>query len=61
MNSLRVYVSAQNPIFWSRYDTFYPEISDPDENNNIGQIGSGVVPTSRLFSVGINANFNAKQ
>ncbi len=61
MNSLRVYVSAQNPIFWARYDTFDPEISDPDENNDIAQIGSGVVPTSRLFSVGINANFNAKR
>jgi hypothetical protein len=60
MNSLRVYVSAQNPIFWAKYDTFDPEISDPDEND-IGQIGSGVVPTSRLFSIGINANFNAKQ
>ncbi len=61
MNSLRVYVSAQNPIFWSKYDTFDPEISDPDQNNDIAQIGSGVVPTSRLFTIGVSANFNAKQ
>ena len=61
MNSLRVYISAQNPIFWAKYDTFDPEISDPDENNNIARIGSGVVPTNRMFLLGIRANFNTKQ
>lgn len=63
MSSLRVYVSAQNPIFWAKYDTFDPEISDPDSsdsNGDIAQIGSGVVPTSRLFLLGVSANFNAK-
>ena len=65
MNSLRVYVSAQNPIFWSKYDTFDPEISDPDNSdsngNDIAQIGSGVVPANRMFLVGIRANLNTKQ
>ena len=64
MNSLRVYVSAQNPIFWAKYDTFDPEIRDPDSsdsNGNIAQIGSGIVPTNRMFLLGIRANFNTKQ
>ena len=61
MNNLRVYVSAQNPIFWSEYDTYDPEISDPDEEGDIGQISSGIIPTSRLFSIGVSANFNTKQ
>ena len=56
MSSLRLYVSAQNPWFWSKYDSYDPEVGDPD-NTNVGQISSSVVPSSRLFLVGINLQF----
>ncbi len=59
MGSLRLYASGQNLWFWSKYETFDPEISDPDDRND-PQIGSGTVPTSRLFIVGISAQFKSK-
>ncbi|MDW7694194.1 TonB-dependent receptor [Flammeovirgaceae bacterium SG7u.111] len=57
MSSLRVYASAQNPWFWSNYETYDPEINDNDDNNNINDISSDNVPTSRLILLGLNVKF----
>ncbi len=49
LSNLRVYVSAQNPLVWSKYKTFDPE--------NVGSIGAGTVPSNKLFLGGINLTF----
>ena len=49
LSNFRVYVSAQNPLAWSRYKTFDPE--------NVGSIGAGTVPSNKLFLGGINLTF----
>lgn len=50
LSSLRIYFTANNPIFWSKYDLRDPEVS-----------GSSVGPTTALsargFMFGINAKF----
>jgi TonB-linked SusC/RagA family outer membrane protein len=49
LSRLRVYASAQNPWFWSRFETFDPENND--------DINSGDVPSNRLFLMGVNVSF----
>jgi len=49
MTRLRVYVSAQNPKVWSSYTAFDPE--------NAGDVGSGDLPSNKLFLGGINVSF----
>lgn len=50
MSSLRAYVSAQNPWFTAKYDTWDPEIDESD-------IDAGDIPTSKLFLVGLSVMF----
>ncbi len=57
ISSLRIYASAQNPIFWSTFETFDPEVEDNDDSNNPGSVGSGIVPSSRLFLMGVSLQF----
>ncbi len=59
MSNLRVYASGQNLWFWSRFDTFDPETSDPDSTRD-PQIFSGTIPSTRLFILGISAQFLSK-
>lgn len=49
MARLRIYASAQNPIFWTTFDTWDPELA--------GDIGAGTVPSARQFLLGINVTF----
>jgi TonB-linked SusC/RagA family outer membrane protein len=49
MSKLRVYVSAQNPKVWSNY-----KLSDPE---NVGNIGSGGIPTTKMFLGGVQIGF----
>jgi TonB-linked SusC/RagA family outer membrane protein len=49
MSKLRIYASAQNPIFWSTFDTWDPELA--------GDINAGSIPSSRQFLLGINVSF----
>lgn len=58
MSRLKVYVSGQNLLVFSPYDTFDPEV----DNTNTGSfpsIGSGdsIIPSTRLILFGINAQF----
>ena len=61
LNNLRIYASAQNPWFWSRFETFDPEVEDrtneDDGDPRQTQVGSGVIPSSRIFLLGINIQF----
>ncbi|MDX2250198.1 MAG: TonB-dependent receptor [Bacteroidia bacterium] len=49
MSRLRVYASAQNVYFFSKYESYDPENND--------DINTGDVPTSRLVLLGINLQF----
>jgi pterin-4a-carbinolamine dehydratase len=49
MSRLRIYATAQNPIFWSSFDTWDPEVA--------GDINAGTVPSSRQFLLGLNVSF----
>lgn len=49
MSNLRIYFTAQNPKVWSSYTAADPE--------NAGSVGSGDLPTNRLFLGGINVTF----
>ena len=49
MSRLRVYASAQNPVFWSSFDTWDPELA--------GDISGGSIPSSRQFLLGVNVTF----
>ncbi|WP_232835066.1 SusC/RagA family TonB-linked outer membrane protein [Pleomorphovibrio marinus] len=49
MSRARVYVQAQNPIFWANFDTWDPELA--------GDIDSGTVPSPRQFILGVNVSF----
>lgn len=49
MSSLRVYATAQNPLYWAKYETYDPENAD--------SIGTGDVPSSSLYLFGVNLQF----
>jgi TonB-linked SusC/RagA family outer membrane protein len=49
MTKLRVFVSAQNPLTWSKYKLFDPE--------RAGNVTSDQMPSSRLFLGGIEISF----
>ena len=48
LTSMRVYFSAQNPWFYSKYEVF-----DPEDNEEV----SGNVPSTKVFLGGINLKF----
>jgi len=56
MSRLRVYLSGQNLWFASKYDTYDPEV-DTSDNEDLPELGSGVLPSNRLILFGVNANF----
>jgi TonB-linked SusC/RagA family outer membrane protein len=49
MNRARIYASAQNPIFWSGFDTWDPEVA--------GDIEASSIPSARQFLLGVNVSF----
>jgi TonB-linked SusC/RagA family outer membrane protein len=56
MSNLRLYVSGQNLWFITKYDTFDPEVDDPD-TGDLPSLGSGTTPSTRIFLFGLRANF----
>jgi TonB-linked SusC/RagA family outer membrane protein len=57
MKNLRVYVTGQNLITWTKYSGYDPEVSaDPFSSTSLGR-DFGVYPQSRTYTVGLNANF----
>ena len=61
LSRLRVYASAQNPWFTSTYETFDPEAPDrpnaDDGDPRQTEVGSGVIPSSSVYLLGINIQF----
>jgi len=49
MTKLRFFVTAQNPLTWSKYKLFDPE--------RAGNVNSNEMPSSRLFLGGVNISF----
>jgi hypothetical protein len=49
MNNLRVFVTGQNLMAWSKYKIFDPE--------TVNQIETGDIPPSKLFMGGLNIGF----
>ncbi len=57
ISSLRVYVTGQNLITWTKYSGYDPEVSsDPFSTTGLGR-DFGVYPQSRTYTVGLNASF----
>ena len=61
LSNLRIYASAQNPVFWTQYETFDPEVGDPEASAagepRDAEVGAGTIPSSKLFLVGVNVQF----
>lgn len=57
IKTLRVYVTAQNLVTWTKYTGYDPEVSaDPFSTTGFGR-DYGVYPQARTYTVGLNANF----
>jgi TonB-linked SusC/RagA family outer membrane protein len=56
MSGLRLYLSGQNLWFAAKYDTFDPEVDDPD-TQDLPSLGSGTTPSTRLILFGVKAQF----
>jgi hypothetical protein len=53
----RLYFSVLNPITWSKYPYFNPEISDrPDSSLTTGE-DYGSYPLARTYTFGLNFSF----
>jgi TonB-linked SusC/RagA family outer membrane protein len=49
ITNFRVYATAQNPLVWSNFESWDPELA--------GDINAGSIPSSRLFLLGVNVSF----
>ncbi|MCB0631314.1 MAG: TonB-dependent receptor [Saprospiraceae bacterium] len=56
MSMLRFYVSGQNLWFAAKYDTFDPEVDDPD-TGDLPSLGSGTTPSTKIILFGVKAQF----
>ncbi|PHN05710.1 SusC/RagA family TonB-linked outer membrane protein [Flavilitoribacter nigricans] len=56
ISSLRFYVSGQNLWFAAKYDTFDPEVDDPD-TGDLPSLGAGTTPSTKIFLFGVKAQF----
>jgi len=53
IEKLRFSISGQNLVFWDNFPTFDPEISEEEDIS----LGSSVVPSTKQFSLSLNATF----
>ncbi|WP_207491490.1 SusC/RagA family TonB-linked outer membrane protein [Aridibaculum aurantiacum] len=56
MSNLRLYVSGQNLLTWTKYSGFDPEVSTDFTVNNAG-VDQGAIPQMKTVTVGLNVNF----
>ena len=56
ISNLRVYLSGQNLWFAAKYDTFDPEVDDPDTSDLPG-LGAGTTPSTKIILFGVKAQF----
>lgn len=57
MRTARVYVNLQNPITWTKYSGFNPEVSTAGANPLTPGVDYGGYPIARVFTIGLNAGF----
>jgi TonB-linked SusC/RagA family outer membrane protein len=57
IETLRVYVSAQNPITWTKYTGFDPEVSLNGQSLINKGVDSGVYPNNKSYQVGLSLSF----
>jgi TonB-linked SusC/RagA family outer membrane protein len=56
LSNLRLYVSGQNLWFAAKFDTFDPEVDDPD-TGDLPSLGAGTTPSTKIFLFGVKAQF----
>lgn len=56
MQSVRVYVSAQNLFTFSKYEGYNPEVTNRTTTTTLGE-DYGVYPLAKVFTLGLNINF----
>jgi len=57
IQSLRLYVSTQNLATWTNYSGYDPEIGSYNQNPLVNGVENGRYPTSRSYTIGLNATF----
>jgi len=55
MEELKLSIAGQNLWFITDYETFDPEVAEDD--NDAGSVGSGVVPSNKMYSISLKARF----
>ncbi|WP_348814029.1 SusC/RagA family TonB-linked outer membrane protein [Flavobacterium maritimum] len=55
--SIKLYVSAENLITWTKYTGYDPEVSSYEQNNLYPGIDFGAYPNSKTFITGLNVTF----
>jgi TonB-linked SusC/RagA family outer membrane protein len=55
--SVKLYVSAENLLTWTKYRGFDPEVSSYEQNNLYPGIDFGAYPNSKTFITGLNVTF----
>jgi TonB-linked SusC/RagA family outer membrane protein len=55
--SVKLYVSAENLITWTKYSGYDPEVSSYEQNNLYPGIDFGAYPNSKTFITGLNVTF----
>jgi TonB-dependent starch-binding outer membrane protein SusC len=55
ISSCRIFINAQNPVTWKKYDGFSSELPGSSVTNS--GIELGTYPTTRIFAGGINLGF----
>ncbi len=55
--SVKVYISAENLITWTKYTGYDPEVSSYEQNNLYPGIDFGSYPNSKTFISGLNVTF----
>lgn len=57
INHIKVYVSAQNLLTWTKYSGYDPEISSYEQSNLLPGIDYGAYPNARTLIGGFNISF----
>ena len=54
---IRFYVAAQNPLVWTKYTGYDPEVNFYDNDNTKQGIDYGTYPSNKTFLAGLNLTF----
>jgi hypothetical protein len=57
VSKVRIYASTQNLFTITGYKGLDPEVGSQDGNATQNGVDNGIYPSSRFFTVGINATF----